>query len=153
MLAVIVFCTLDYKSNFILLISLKCLKCLKVFVVGTDPLISILFSWIHWLYSPDSVRVICVRNRRLWSRYGAWGRLSLKSKISSMSTIETRLFWPYSYILFKVVYRNTQYMCIILVANIIWYSGHAICSSFPLDFSFLHHSCRRVFIVFYFTAL
>ena len=59
MLAVIVFCTLDYKSNFMLLISLKCLKCLKVFVVGTDPLISILFSWIHWLSSPDFTSDMC----------------------------------------------------------------------------------------------
>ena len=29
-------------------------------------------------------------------------------------------------------------MCIILVANIIWRSGHPICSSFLLDFPFLH---------------
>ena len=34
-------------------------------------------------------------------------------------------------------------MCIIFVANIIWRSGHAIRSSFLLDFSFLHHSYRR----------
>ena len=34
-------------------------------------------------------------------------------------------------------------MCIFLVANIIWRSGHAIRSSFLLDFSFLHHNCRR----------
>ena len=79
---------------------------------------------------------------------------TLKSKISLMSTIETRPFWPYSYILWKVVYRNIRYMCIILVANIIWRSGHVIPSSFLLDFSFLHHSYRRVFItVFYVTAM
>ena len=43
-------------------------------------------------------------------------------------------------------------MCIILVGNIIWDSSHATSSSFPLDFSFLHHNCRRVFTVFYVTA-
>ena len=50
------------------------------------------------------------------------------------------------------MYRNTRYMCIIRVANIIWRSGHAIRSFFPLDFSSLHYSCRRVFTVFYVTA-
>ena len=35
------------------------------------------------------------------------------------------------------MYRNTGYMCVILVANIIWRSGHAIRSSFPLNFSSL----------------
>ena len=45
--------------------------------------------------------------------------MTLKSKISSITTIETHPFWPYSYILWKAVYRNTWYMCIILVANII----------------------------------
>ena len=44
-------------------------------------------------------------------------------------------------------------MCILRVANIIWRSGHAIRSSFPLDFSSLHYSCRRVFTVFYVTAM
>ena len=34
--------------------------------------------------------------------------MTLKSKMSSMTTIETRLFWPYSYILWKVVYKNTR---------------------------------------------
>ena len=53
-----------------------------------------------------------------------------------MSTIEMRPFWPYSYILWKVVYRITQCMCIIPVAYIIWRSCHAIRSSSPLDFSF-----------------
>ena len=33
------------------------------------------------------------------------------------------------------MYRNARYMCIILVANITWRSGHAIRSSFLLDFS------------------
>ena len=45
------------------------------------------------------------------------------------------------------MYKNTRCKCVILVANIIWSSGHAI-RSFPLDFSFLRHSCRRVFTVF-----
>ena len=36
-----------------------------------------------------------------------------------MLTIETRPFWLYSYILWKVVYRKTQCICIILMANII----------------------------------
>ena len=75
--------------------------------------------------------------------------MTLKSKISSMTTIFW-LFQPYSYVLWKVVYRNTRYVCIILVAKIIWRSGHAISSCFPLDF-FLHYSCRRVFTVFYVT--
>ena len=78
--------------------------------------------------------VIWVCNSRLGSRYGAWGQWSLKSKISSMSTIETRPFGPYSYILWNVVYGNTRYMYIILVANIIWPSGHALRSSFFLNF-------------------
>ena len=67
--------------------------------------------------------------------------------------IETRPFWPYSYILWKVVHRNTRYMSIILVAHIIWHFGNAILSSFPLDFSSLHYSCRCVFTVFYVTAM
>ena len=51
-----------------------------------------------------------------------------------MSMIETRPFGPYSYILWNVVYGNTRYMYIILVANIIWPSGHALRSSFFLNF-------------------
>ena len=51
------------------------------------------------------------------------------------------------------MYRNTLYMCIILVANIIWHSGHAIRSSYLLDFSLLHHSCWPVFTVFYVTTM
>ena len=79
--------------------------------------------------------MIWVCNSRLGSRYGAWDQWSLKSKISSMSTIETRPFGPYSYILWNIVYGNTLYMYIILVANIIWRSGHAIrYSSFFLNF-------------------
>ena len=62
-----------------------------------------------------------------------------------MSTIETRPFWPYSYILWKVVHRSTWCMYITHDANIIWRSGHTIRSSFLLDFFFLHQSCRRVF--------
>ena len=75
-----------------------------------------------------------------------------EDKADRRSKIETRPFWPYSYILWKVVYRNTRYMRIVLVANIIWCSGRAVRSPFLLDFSFLHHSCRRVFTVFYVTA-
>ena len=59
-----------------------------------------------------------------------------------MSTIEMRPFLPYSYIFWRVVYRNIRFVCIILVANIIWRSGHAIRSSFHVDFSFLHHNCE-----------
>ena len=44
-------------------------------------------------------------------------------------------------------------MCIIPVANIIWRSGQAIISFFPLDFSSVHHSCRRFFTVLYVTAM
>ena len=51
------------------------------------------------------------------------------------------------------MYRNARYMCIILVANIIWRSGHAIRSSFLLDIYFLRYSCRRVLTVFYGTAV
>ena len=52
-----------------------------------------------------------------------------------MSTIETRPFGPYSYILWNIVYGNTLYMYIILVANIIWRFGHEIrYSSFFLNF-------------------
>ena len=46
-----------------------------------------------------------------------------------MTTMETLPFWPYSYILWKVVYRNTRCRSIILVANIIWRSVHEIRSS------------------------
>ena len=42
--------------------------------------------------------------------------------------------WPHNYILWKVVHRNTWYVCIILVGNINWCSGHTICSSLSLDF-------------------
>ena len=74
------------------------------------------------------------------------------SKISSISTT-SRPLWSYSYTPWKVVYRNIRYMCINLVANITWGPGHAIRSSFPIDFSSLHHTCRRVFTVFYVTAM
>ena len=77
---------------------------------------------------------------------------TLNSKISSISTT-SRPLWSYGYTLWKVVYRNIRYMCINLVANITWGPGHAIRSSFPLDFSSLHHTCRRVFTVFYVTAM
>ena len=50
--------------------------------------------------------------------------------------------WRHSYILWKVVYRNTCYVFIILVANIIWLSDHVIRSSYLLDVSFLHVSPR-----------
>ena len=76
-----------------------------------------------------------------------------EDKADPRSKIETRQFWQYSYILWKVVYRNTHHMCIVLVANVIWCSGRAVRSPFLLDFSFLHHSCRRVFTVFYVTAM
>ena len=76
-----------------------------------------------------------------------------EDKADRRSKIETRPFWPYSYILWKVLYRNTHCMCIVIVANIIWCSSRAVRSPFLLDFSFLHHSCRRVFTVFYVTAV
>ena len=76
-----------------------------------------------------------------------------EDKADRRSKIETRPFWPYSYILWKVVYENTHCMCIVLVVNIIWRSGRAVRSPFLLDFSFLHHSCRRVFTFFYVTAV
>ena len=64
---------------------------------------------------------------------------TLNSKISSISTT-SRPLWSYGYTLWRVVYRNIRYMCINLVANITWGPGHAIRSSFPLDFSSLHHT-------------
>ena len=113
--------------------------------VGTGPWIIILFSWIWWPSSPGLPSYVCSKS----SKPRRSKRLTtLKSKISSMSTIETRLFWPYSNIPLKVVNRNTRCMCIIIVHNIIWRPGHAIRSSSLLDFTFLHHSCRRVFILF-----
>ena len=48
---------------------------------------------------------------------------------------------------------NTWYMCIILVANIIWRSSHTIHSPFPLDFSSILYSCLRILTVFYVTAV
>ena len=78
---------------------------------------------------------------------------TLKSKLSSKLTNRNASILPCSYILWKVVYRNTRYMCITLVANIIWRSGHAIPSSFLLDFSFPHHRLRRFFTVFYNSAM
>ena len=53
---------------------------------------------------------------------------TLDSKISSISTT-SRPLWSYGYTLWKVVYRNIRYMCINLVANIIWGPGHTIRSS------------------------
>ena len=76
-----------------------------------------------------------------------------EDKADPRSKIETRQFWQYSYILWKVVYRNTHHMCIVLVANVIWCSGRAVRSPFLLDFSFLHRSCRSVFTVFYVTSM
>ena len=77
---------------------------------------------------------------------------TLNSKISSISTT-SRPLWSYGYTLWKAVYRNIRYTCINLEANITWGPGHAIRSSFPLDFSSLHHTRRRVFTVFYVTAM
>ena len=102
-------------------------------------------STFKYIYQPE--------NTKKKIRVTGTLKQKLKRKISSMSTIETRLFWPYSYILWKVVNRNTRYMSIILVANIIWRSGHAIRSSFLLDFSFLHHNSRVGFTVFFVTAM
>ena len=70
-----------------------------------------------------------------------------------MQTIETCPFWLYSYILWKGMYRNTQYMCKIFEANIIWRSGHAIRSSLPLNFSSFHHDCRRASQFFFASQL
>ena len=84
-----------------------------VYSVGTSPLISILLRWIHISYVPLIWLMVCVRNSRLRSRYGAQGR-----KISLMLMIETPPFWPYSYIFLRVVYRNTRHMSTILVTNI-----------------------------------
>ena len=83
---------------------------------------------------------------------GSMRPTTLNSKISSISTT-SRPLWSYGYTLWKEVYRNIRYMCINLVANITWGPGHAIRSSFPLDFSSLHHTRRRVFTVFYVTAM
>ena len=122
-----------------------------VFGVGTSPLISILLSWIHCLPSPDFTSGMC--SYQPVSMPVQSIRMTLKSKISLMTMIETLPFWPYSYILWKVGYENTRYMRIILVANFIWHSGHAIRLYFPLSFSSLHYSCRRVFTVFYVTDM
>ena len=64
-----------------------------------------------------------------------------------MTTMETRPFWPYSYILWKVVYGNTRCRSIILLSNLIWRYVHEICSSSPLHFSFLQRSFCTVFYV------
>ena len=77
---------------------------------------------------------------------------TLNSKISSISSTP-RSLWSYGYTLWKVAYRNMRYMCIDPVVNIIWGPGHVIRSSIPLDFSSLHHTCRRVFTVFNVTAM
>ena len=120
-----------------------------MFSVGTGPFtVIVLAEFIGYL--PPILLVFITAIFEAGTEHKA---LTMKSKISSMTTIETHPFWPYSYILWKVVYRNTRYMCILRVANIIWRSGHAIRSSFPLDFSSLHYSCRRVFTVFYVTAM
>ena len=107
-------------------------------------LISIRFSWIHWLSSPDFTSGMWYVLVASSKPVRGIGPTTLNSKISSTSTIETRPFWPYSYILWKVVYKNVRYMCIILVANIIWRSGHALR---PSTFVFLHHYCRSCFDV------
>ena len=83
---------------------------------------------------------------------GSMRPTTLNSKISSISTT-SRPLWSYGYTLWKAVYKNIRYMCINLEANITWGPGHAIRSSFPLDFSSLHHTRRRVFTVFYVTAM
>ena len=88
---------------------------------------------------------------RLWSRYGAydWRHWRVKSKRRRSKHVH---HCNAAKILGKVVYRNARYMCIILVATIIWRSGHAIRASLPLDFSCLRHSCWRVVTLFYVTA-
>ena len=89
---------------------------------------------------------------RLWSRYGAydWRHWRVKSKRRRSKHVH---HCNAAKILGKVVYRNARYMCIILVATIIWRSGHAIRASLPLDFSCLRHSCWRVVTLFYVTAM
>ena len=69
----------------------------------------------------------------------------MKSKLSSMTTIETRPFWPYSYILWKEVYTNTRCKCIVLEANISERSSCTVRSSSFLNFSFLHQSFFTAF--------
>ena len=103
--------------------------------VITGPFISIPFSWIQWLSSPDFAGGTC--SKQPSSKPVRRTRpTTLKSKISSMSTIETRPFWLHSCILWKEVYKNTRRMSIVLVVNVIWRSGHAIRSSILLDFPF-----------------
>ena len=86
--------------------------------------------------------VLYVRNSRLRSRYGAWGRRHWRVKYP-----RCRRSKRCSYILWKGLYRNIRYICIILEANIIWRFGYPIRLSFLLDFYFLRYTCRRVLMV------
>ena len=104
-------------------------------------------------YLPLILLVVCFSQQPSSQPIWIIRPMTLKSKISSMATIETHPFWPYSYILWKGVCTNTWCMCIILVANIIWRSSHTIHSPFPLDFSSILYSCLRILTVFYVTAM
>ena len=86
---------------------------------------------------PPACSVTCVRSPR--GRDRTKGRRLWRGKSPRYQRSKTCPFWPCGCILWKIVYRNTQYTCIITVSNISWRSGHAIRSSSLLDFTFLHH--------------
>ena len=123
-----------------------------VYGVVTGPLISIIFSWIHLPSSPDLTSGMC--SYQLSSKPVQIIRpTTLERKSQPRCRRSKRVYFGHTATSFGKQYIEIPGVCIILLANIIWRSGHAICSSSLLDFSFLHHICRRVFTVLYVTAM
>ena len=101
-------------------------------------------------YLPLILLVVCFSQQP--SSQPIWNirMMTLKSKISSMATMEMHPFWPYSYILWKGVCTNTWYMCIILVANIIrpflWISPLSSIVAYASSQVSMSQQCNIIFL-------
>ena len=112
-----------------------------VYGVWTGPVISILFSWIHWLSSPDLTCGMCWKQpslKPLRSMTWHWGGKSPRCRRSK------RVHFGYTATSFGKECIEIPSICVkIFEANIIWRSGHAIRSSLLINFCSFHHDCRR----------
>ena len=106
------------------------------------------FSWIHRLSSPDLASGMC--SKQLSSKPVRSIRpTTLKCNIFWMYTIDTRSLWSYSYILWKVVYRNTRCMCALRPRNTFVLSSRFLLSPPKLP-TRLHSSLRRSYVTWSF---
>ena len=94
---------------------------------------------VGFSYDKKSANVVIGKKRPVWAHL---------KRVKYIWTIRNLPFFACD-----VSAENTWYMCIILVANIVWRFDHAVRLSYLLNFSFLHHSYWRVFTVFYVTTM